>query len=590
MRRLIRKIRGAWLRLFYRKLWVRIAVILLAIVTIPVVTLGVLLIHTSQEAVRNSVLNNYKQVVSRTAEEIGLFVKRPQDLLTNTAAMLQVMYPASWKQETMLVELCLEQPVFLRAACLDAAGSEVASSEMGKQAVWDYPPETSERVMKGKSFISRVKILDNHTPFVTMAVPVKKLGQVVGALVADVDLRGMWDIVDSVRIGSTGRAFLVSDDGVLIAHQDKKRVLKNEDLKERKEVRAVLSGKVAAIELEDPVEGALISAYAPIPSLGWGIVLRQRQEEAYWFSRVMMMQSWVIIILSELAAVAASIFLGRALASPIKTLAYRVKKVAAGDLDHKIKITMRDEIGELIKAFNDMTGKLKRARERERLSAVGEAAAWIAHELKNSMVSIKTFVQLFPKRHQDQKFVDKFSQLVPEEISRWERMLKELSDFSSNGELKVAMISLEEILDNILDMMADDFAAKNISVEYRRQDEYPRIQADPEKLKQVFMNLIINSVNAMPQGGSLGVVIEWKQAEGGSLEVRLADTGNGIPEDELPKIFKPFYTTKNGGMGLGLAISRKIVLQHGGQIIVESKIGKGTVFIVRLPLMGSTRA
>jgi signal transduction histidine kinase len=583
-----RKIKSFLLKFFFRRLWVRIALLLLILVTVPVVLLGVLLINTSQKAVRNSVLTNHKQIVIRTAEEIGLFIKRPQDILGTTASLLAVVYPAPWKQETILVELVLNQPIFMRAVSVDSSGNELVSSELGRDSAWDYPREALESALRNKAYLSKVKVLDNHIPFVTMAVPIKKMGKPIAALIAEVSLRGMWQIVDNIKIGDTGRAFLVSDDGALIAHQDKKKVLRNENLKSQKEVQAVLAGKAEAIELEDKSEGKLISSYAPIPGLGWGVILRQKQSEAYLFSGVMKIQSWAIIILSELLAVLVSILMAKLLAQPIKTLAFRIKRVAEGDLEHKIKVGMRDEIGELIHSFNVTTKKLKKARDRERLSAIGEATSWILHELKNSFVSIKTFIQLFPQRHKDDKFVDKFNRLIPPEMNRLERMFKELSDFSSHYELRVKRINAKKIMDSILEMMREECAAKKIDLEYNAQNDTFYIEADPERLRQVFMNLLINSISAMPEGGLLTVSIVEAEADGlnnpAQIEVRIKDTGRGISRENCEQIFEPFRTTKNGGMGLGLSISRKIVQQHGGEIRVESKIDKGTTFIVRLPI------
>jgi len=587
------------LNLFYRRIWVRIAVILVIIVSIPVVALGVLLINTSEEAVRNSVLNGHRQIVARTAEEIELFIKRPQDILNAAAAMLGVVYPAPWKQETLLVELVLNQPIFMRVSSVDTSGQEMASSELGRSLSWNYPRDALKGVETGKTYISEVKILDNHIPYVTMAVPVKKMGKIVGVLVSDVNLRGIWDIVDNIRLGNTGRAFLVSRSGTLIAHQDKKRVLNNENFSSQKDVQAVLTGKTEAVQIESESGGKWISSYAPISGLGWSIVLRQKQDEAYLFSKIMKIQSWAIIILSELAAILASIFMARVLARPIKALALRIKRVAAGDLEHKIRYKRRDDIGELIQSFNQMTKKLIIAKERERLSAIGEAAAWITHELKNSLVSIKSFVQLFPERHMDEKFVDKFSKLIPEEINRWEHMLKELSDFSSHSQLRAAQTDVKKVMESILEIMEQDFIEKNIQLRYATQDVNFEIIGDPERLKQVFMNLIINAVNSMPAGGlltiSLGLakddrvplsgigLYNEESAPAYYIEVKVKDTGKGIPKDALNRLFEPFHTTKIGGMGLGLVISRRIIEQHKGGIEVESGIGTGTTFIVRLP-------
>lgn len=567
--------------LFYRKLWAKIAIMLIIVVTIPVALLGFLLINTSQEAVRNSVLSNHKEIAVRAAEEIGLFVKRPDDILKATAAMLEVVYPAPWKQETVLVELVLNRPVFMRVSSVDLSGEELAGSELGSKSSWLYIKEALDKVKNGRDYISDVMILDNHTPYITMAVPIRKMGKVVGGLIADVNLRGMWTIIDNIRVQTTGRAFLVSGNGTLIAHHDKKLVMMNKNLKGIPYIQSVLDGLIESVETEDQAGKKWIVSYAPVPYLGWGFILRQEQDEAYLFSRIMKMQSWMIVILGELIAIMVSVFMGRLLANPIKTLAARIKRVAEGDLGHKIEITRRDEIGGLIESFNNMSERLKRAKARERLSVIGETASWIAHELRNSLVSIKSFVQLFPRRHKEKEFIDRFSKLIPEEIVRWEHMLKELSDFSSNSELIIKNMDLGELLSGILEIMEEQFIQKRINVRYSPQTDSLYIRSDPDKLKQVFINLIINALNAMPEGGSLVISLYLRHE---NAEVVIADTGKGIPTDALGKVFEPFYTAEKGGMGLGLTISRKIVEQHGGVIDIESQINKGTTVIVKLPV------
>jgi signal transduction histidine kinase len=588
MLHLKRKIKSFVLRFLFRRLWVRIAILLIVLVAIPLALLGVLLINTSQEAVRNSVLTDHKQIVIRAAEEIGLFVKNPQDVLGATASMLSAVYPTPWQQETILVELALNQPIFMRVISVEPSGGVLAGSELGDESGWDYPEEALVNALRNKTYLSKVGVLDNHIPYITLAAPIRKLGKPVGALIAQVSLRGMWQIVDTIKIGNTGRAFLVSDEGTLIAHRDKKRVLRNENLGKRKEVQAVLAGETAAIEVENPEQGKLISSYAPIPGLGWGLILRQKQSEAYLFSRVMKIQSSIIIILSVLSAGLVSILMARVLARPIKELAYSIKRVAEGDLGHRIKLRMRDEIGELIRAFNITTRKLKKARQRERLSAIGEATSWIAHELKNSFVSIKTFIQLFPQRHKDERFVEKFSRLIPSEISRLERMFKELSDFSSQNQLRLERVDLKEVMDGILEVMREDCVAKKINLQRNAGNGTCYIQADAERLRQVFVNLLINSLNAMPEGGALTVSLRQLSRSSARqpthIKVSIKDTGKGISPENLEKIFEPFRTSKSGGMGLGLSISRKIVEQHGGEILAESQIGKGTTFIVLLPI------
>jgi signal transduction histidine kinase len=279
--------------------------------------------------------------------------------------------------------------------------------------------------------------------------------------------------------------------------------------------------------------------------------------------------------------------MARVFAWPIKNLVARIKSSPNGILESKINIIRHDEIGELIKVFNKLTDKLKKAKASERFSSIGEAAVWVAHELKNSLAPIKSFMQLLPSKYSDGRFMDRFSNVIPEEISRCERMLKELSDFSSHSELNIDKINLKDIMDSVLRIMEDKFFEKGIKVRLNIENNGFYVWGDSERIKQVFINLIFNAVNAMPKGGSLTVSMALVTAVEintfSCVEIKISDTGIGIPQERLKNIFEPFKTTQKDGMGLGLAISRKIIEQHNGDIHVESQSGKGTTFTIRFP-------
>jgi signal transduction histidine kinase len=573
---------------FYRNLWVRIAIALSIVITIPVIFLGLSLINRSQSAIRQSVLSNHKEIVVRAAEEISLILKRSEDVLNTTAAMIGSAHFDPWHQETVLVSLALDQPAFIRVTSFDLAGKMVATSDLGRFFVLNYTDNIMQKPLEGKTYISEVKFQDNdHLPYLAMSLPIRENGRINGILAADVNLRSMWDIVDGIKVGNTGRAFLVSEDGTLIASPDKKQVLKNENIRWQKDVSAALFGRNEAMVLRDGYGKQWVSSYAPVPGTGWGIVLRQRDNEAYLFSRVMQWQSWFIIFFCEIIAILAAIVLARIFIRPVKTLLSGLRGAGNGNLDYKIDIKRHDELGELIRVFNTLTDKLNRAKLNQKFSSVGEAAVWVAHELKNSLAPIKSFVQLLPAKHTDGKFIDKFKDIVPEEINRCERMLKELSDFSSSAELKLERVNLKDVIDSVLKIMEDRCSESNIQIKLQADNTNLYIQGDQEKLKQVFINLFINAVSAMPQGGSINLAMRIVRAVYASndsfVEINISDTGTGISEDRLKNLFEPFKTTKKEGMGLGLAISRRIIEQHGGEILVESQIDRGTVFTIRLP-------
>jgi signal transduction histidine kinase len=549
--------------------------------------MGFFLSNASWKAVNNSVLNNHKEIVIRAAQEIDLFFKRPEDVLTTTAAMLGSMRFDPWRQETILVELALTHPVFMGVTCFDLSGNQIAGSNLGKLSIWPHDKNTMSRLLQGNADISELKFKDGRTPYITMTVPVKSKSGIGSVVVADINLKSLWDIVDTIRLGRTGRVFLVSKDGVLIAHPDKKRVIKNENFKGEKDVSDVLSGNTGAVELRDKEGTMWVSSYTPIGATGWSVVLRQEQKEAYEFFRIMKIQSWIVILLSEILAVLSSLVMARVFANPIKALISRIKNTVNGGLEEKIRVKRYDEIGELNQVLNELTEELHKARTSARFSSIGETSVWVAHELKNSLVPIKSFVQLLSIKHKDGNFIDKFSNVVPEEIERCERLLKELSDFSLFYELKMSDADIKDIMSDVLKIMEDKLSGRDIKIEFCAGNDDFHGKVDPERLKRVLLNLIINAADAMPAGGilnvSMDVVNPVYPKTTPCVEIRIGDNGIGIPAERLKHIFEPFRTTKKGGLGLGLAISRRIIEQHGGNIQVESHPDNGTVFTISLP-------
>ena len=186
------------------------------------------------------------------------------------------------------------------------------------------------------------------------------------------------------------------------------------------------------------------------------------------------------------------------------------------------------------------------------------------------------------------KFIEKFNRLVPEELCRLERMLKGMSDFSIHSKLNISGINIRDLLKTIGEIMNGTLRKNKVVLKYALESDNLFLKGDSERLKQVFMNLIINAINAMPKGGLLiitaGMVSSKDKRGSQEIEIRVKDTGEGIAPEALEEIFEPFYTKDKGGMGLGLAISRRIIEQHGGNIKVESKTGEGATFIIRLSI------
>ncbi|MCL6621742.1 MAG: PAS domain S-box protein [Syntrophobacterales bacterium] len=234
--------------------------------------------------------------------------------------------------------------------------------------------------------------------------------------------------------------------------------------------------------------------------------------------------------------------------------------------------------------IRDMTEN-KRMEERllqsERLAAVGNTVSHIAHEIKNPLAIIGGFARQLAKAEAlDDKGRQKLN-IIVEEVARLEGMLAQMRDFVKRPPARKSLNDLEQLLDEVLDLFQDTFQEHRIVVQRQQEVQLPPLEFDRQQLHQVLVNLFKNALEAMPRGGELRVVTGVSE---GQAEIRITDTGEGMPPEVLSRIFTPYFTTKEKGTGLGLAICRNIVEEHGGCLIADSAPGRGSTFTIRIPL------
>ena len=233
-------------------------------------------------------------------------------------------------------------------------------------------------------------------------------------------------------------------------------------------------------------------------------------------------------------------------------------------------------IGEISEQKERLETELGR---RERLKSVGILAAGMAHEIKNPLTSIKTFAEYLPKKYDDPEFREKFSRIVVDEVDRVNNIVKQLLEFSKPSSLDLKPILISELLEQTVSLLNNNLLRYKIEL-IKDYDAYAMILADRNQLKQAFLNIFLNSIQSMPNGGKL--CITARAELDGQVKITVSDTGSGISVEQLTHVFDPFYTTKEDGTGLGLAIVHGIITKHGGKIQMESMVGKGTTVNVTL--------
>ena len=252
---------------------------------------------------------------------------------------------------------------------------------------------------------------------------------------------------------------------------------------------------------------------------------------------------------------------------------------------------------EIILNLHDITELKKleaRIRQSERLAGLGTLAAGMAHEIRNPLSAIKTFVQLLPRKVNNPGFLEKFNRTVPRETERINVLVEELLELSRIPKYVFATIDINGLLRQSIDTIDEDLQRSNIECYLDLQENLPQVQADSNQLTKAFINLTRNAIHAMPTGGRLSIKTFFVNSadEGrlaiastnGNVLIIFQDTGQGITPKDLQQIFNPFFTTRDSGTGLGLPITHKVITEHHGQIDVESMKGKGTRFTIQLPI------
>jgi signal transduction histidine kinase len=335
-------------------------------------------------------------------------------------------------------------------------------------------------------------------------------------------------------------------------------------------------------ELTDEVDNIITRA---------NLKLEQKTQAAFQEITRTKIMLYFLVVVVPIAAIGLSVLFIRGFTRPVQELLTATRQLKKGDLSYRID-GLKDEFGEVAESFNEMAKALRddslRMQWAEQLVVLGEMAGGLAHEIKNPLAGIKASMEVLsmdttlPEENRDvlQKGV--------EQIKRIEVLLKGLLNFARPPKPHFMSVDVNSVLDVTvgLALRHPQFASrdsKTITVIKDYDSHLPKTMADPQQLQQVFLNLLLNAADAMPDGGM--ITVETSRPEPGrSLHIQIVDTGDGIDEAVVDKIFQPFFTTKPHGTGLGLAITKRLIEQHGGSISVKNNHAKGVSFIITLPV------
>jgi len=301
--------------------------------------------------------------------------------------------------------------------------------------------------------------------------------------------------------------------------------------------------------------------------------------------------SLLVAVLALVAATVVSSWMATRVTRPVEQLAEAAREVAAGNWQAQVQVDASDELGEMADAFNRMTRELTEQRERlvqaERVAAWRELARRLAHELKNPLFPLQITVENLLKAREhgeqfDEVFRESASTLLAE-IASLKAIIGRFSEFSRMPQPQLQAVDINQLVREVLQVHQAQLSVEGkpaIAAELKLDDKLGEVAADPDLLHRALANLVLNAIDAMPQGGTLTL---RTRAGAENFFIEVADTGTGLSKEECDRLFTPYYTTKEHGTGLGLAIAQSVVSDHNGRIAVKSATGQGTTFVIELP-------
>ncbi|MEW5733363.1 MAG: cache domain-containing protein [Thermodesulfobacteriota bacterium] len=543
-----------------------------------------------------------------------------------------------------------------RSAGLDFIGIQTADGKvLNAKMGGDFRPEESENsiaeqvfgrmvpvagtVLADRAFLSaqdpglaeraRIKILPDYEKaaeeknilsaglVIAAGVPVLREGRVIAVLYGGMLVNRGITIVDTVKDtvfqnetykgSSVGTATIFLNDVRVSTNVMTAEAVRAVGTRVSPEVRdRVLSKGGRWIGEAFVVNDWYITAYEPIEDLDGkkvGMLYVGVLEQKYNDIRRKILSIFVLITLAGMAlAVGLGIILSRRILSPIVRLIRASRQVSDGSLTPDIGPLAGDEIGVLQSTFMDMVREMGRRRsesetrllQSEKQASVGRLAAGVAHEINNPLTGVLTYTHMLLRRKDLSDDMRSDLQVVAESTERVRKIVKGLLDFSRQTRLDPEPTEINRVVASTIQLVENQALLKGIAIRFHPGENLPVLILDRSQIRSVFLNIIINAIDATDPGGSITIytasALSVSESEQTGVEITIADTGCGIPAEHLDKIFDPFFTTKEVGQGtgLGLAVSYGIVKRHGGTIRVQSEKGRGTRFFVWLPVKEGT--
>ena len=402
-------------------------------------------------------------------------------------------------------------------------------------------------------------------------------------------------LLHEVRSTDVYRVYLVDGAGRLLAHPDTARVIAHEDASQNPVVKDALGSAMTTGAREyDAPSGTLVASFARVGVGNISVVVEAPRDEVFRASTELTRRSLLFALGTVALTLLVAVYFSRQVTQPLRALEQTMQRISRGELGVEVDIRSSNEIGSLAESFNQMSRELSHRAEEldqknaqlvqsEKLSAIGELSAGLAHEVKNPMVGIVGFAQL----GQESTSLDEakeYFQLIDSDAQRANGILQNLLEFARPPDVEVELLEFNQVVQGAVKLTAHQLQLNGVRLHTSLGEGLPPVKGNGNQLRQVLLNLMMNASQAMDGQAEKHLYVETKGGDAG-VQVSVRDTGPGISEEVKRRLFEPFFTTKKRGegTGLGLSVSASIIDAHRGELRVESDLGHGSTFFIRLP-------
>ena len=581
----------------------------LVLLAVPGAVFAIVALASARQALQNAVGRQLAEVAHDAAAELTELLVRERTALTTWARqdlMREILVGDVDKRiARFLTSLKGEDIGYLDLLCTDASGRVVAATDPQQVGEVHATAEWYRSALAGKPFLggptltagARAAALYFAAPIYDRDAPETVMGVLLGLY----DWQRAGALAERLRESSaalnlTVDVMILDADGVVI-------------LEKRGEKFAELAGsnlRAAGWQaaqwprphlrprfVYEPRAQALVG-FAPLKTVGtrWTALVLQPMREA--LGPVYRLQRRLLLLLVGvlLAGGGVAVLLAERMSRPLHELTRATQEIArVGQTRHPVRVRSQDEIGQLAYAFNTMARELKRAQddlvEAAKFAFVGEVAAGVAHEVRTPLGILRSSAQLLGRSlPADRPDSTELVEIIISEVDRLDRVVAGLLELARPREPLIEATQLATVLERALDFVDARAREKDIGIHRALTAEQPPARCDPDQIYQVALNLLINALQILPHGGR--ITVRTLPPHDGRVGFAISDDGPGIAEEMQERVFAPFFTMREGGTGLGLALVQRIVQAHQGIISLESQLGHGATFIVELPVAAGT--